>query len=60
MTGRRDLAWGEQPERFGGARVWILPNPSGLNRGYTKESLVAAYSQLRRAIISTCGSADAG
>lgn len=50
MTGKRQLAWGEQPERFGGARVWILPNPSGLNRGYSKERLVDAYAELRRAL----------
>jgi TDG/mug DNA glycosylase family protein len=50
MTGKRQLAWGEQPERFGGARVWILPNPSGLNRGYSKERLVEAYAELRRAL----------
>lgn len=49
MTGKRQVAWGEQPERFGGARVWVLPNPSGLNRGFTKEKLVDAYSELRRA-----------
>ncbi len=53
MSGKRDLAWGEQPERFGGARVWILPNPSGLNRGFTKERLVDAYSELRRAVIAS-------
>jgi TDG/mug DNA glycosylase family protein len=53
MTGKRNVAWGEQAERFGGARVWILPNPSGLNRGFTKERLVDAYSELRRAITST-------
>jgi len=50
MTGKRQLEWGEQAERFGGARVWILPNPSGLNRGYSKEQLVDAYAELRRAL----------
>ena len=50
MTGKRQLAWGEQLERFGGARVWILPNPSGLNRGYSKEQLVDAYAELKRAL----------
>ena len=33
---KRTVEWGEQDERFGGARVWILPNPSGLNRGFSK------------------------
>lgn len=50
MTGKRQLAWGEQRERFGGARVWILPNPSGLNRGYSTQRLVEAYAQLRQAL----------
>ncbi|MEG0885868.1 MAG: mismatch-specific DNA-glycosylase, partial [Janthinobacterium sp.] len=50
MTGKRQLEWGEQAERFGGARVWILPNPSGLNRGYSKECLVDAYAELKRAL----------
>ena len=50
MTGKCQLEWGEQPERFGGARVWILPNPSGLNRGYSKQQLVDAYAELQRAL----------
>jgi len=50
ITGKRELAWGEQPQRFGGARVWILPNTSGLNRGFSKDMLVAAYAELRRAL----------
>jgi TDG/mug DNA glycosylase family protein len=52
MTGKRQVEWGEQPERFGGARVWILPNPSGLNRGFSKEKLVEAYSDFNRAVLS--------
>jgi TDG/mug DNA glycosylase family protein len=51
ITGRKDLAWGAQPERCGGAKVWILPNPSGLNRGFTKEMLVEAYAELKRALL---------
>jgi len=50
ITGKRNLEWGAQPELFGGARVWILPNPSGLNRGFTKYMLVEAYSALRRTL----------
>lgn len=45
---RRDVAWGAQPEAFGGARVWLLPDPSGLNR-YTLAQLVDAYRALRLA-----------
>ena len=50
ITGKRDVAWGEQSERFGATPIWILPNPSGLNRGYTKEQLVDAYAALNRAL----------
>jgi TDG/mug DNA glycosylase family protein len=50
ITGKRRVDWGEQAERLGGARVWILPNPSGLNRGFTKERLVEAYSELKRSL----------
>ena len=43
------VAWGRQPQRFGGSNTWVLPNPSGLNRSFTLEALVAAYSELRLA-----------
>jgi TDG/mug DNA glycosylase family protein len=29
--------------------VWVLPNPSGLNRRWTLPALVAEYSRLRMA-----------
>ena len=38
---------GPQPERVGGARIWLLPNPSGLNASYQLPDLVAAYAALR-------------
>jgi len=57
ITGRREVAWGEQPERFGGARAWILPNPSGLNRGFTREQLVEAYQVLHRALCAPAAAA---
>ena len=34
---------GEQPDRLGGARLWVLPNPSGLNAHETVDTLAAAY-----------------
>lgn len=49
IAGKRQVEWGEQAERLGGARVWVLPNPSGLNRGFSLEQLVYAYAALRRA-----------
>jgi TDG/mug DNA glycosylase family protein len=46
MTGRKQIAWGLQAERFAGAETWILPNPSGLNRAFSLDELVSAYSAL--------------
>jgi double-stranded uracil-DNA glycosylase len=41
------VAWGLQAETFGGARTWVLPNPSGLNHSFKLESLVHAYREVR-------------
>lgn len=40
---------GEQPERIHDARVWVLPNPSGLNANYQLPELVKLFVQLRDA-----------
>ncbi|MBO0817204.1 MAG: G/U mismatch-specific DNA glycosylase [Actinobacteria bacterium] len=40
---------GPQPEPMAGARVWVLPNPSGLNAHWTPPSLAAEYARLREA-----------
>lgn len=48
-TGRRRAAVGEQDLRLGGARVWLLPNPSGLNAGWQLPRLAQAYAELRAA-----------
>lgn len=50
MSGKRDIDWGLQPATFGGTRVWVLPNPSGLNRGFSLDALVIAYRELRLAV----------
>jgi TDG/mug DNA glycosylase family protein len=50
MSGRRDICWGLQPTAFGGARAWVLPNPSGLNRSFSLDALVTAYRELRLAV----------
>jgi TDG/mug DNA glycosylase family protein len=42
-----EVSWGQQPVEFGGAHVWILPNPSGLNRSFGLDDLVKAYRELR-------------
>jgi TDG/mug DNA glycosylase family protein len=48
-TGRRDAAIGLQPESMGGSRIWLLPNPSGLQARYQLAELVELFSELRRA-----------
>jgi double-stranded uracil-DNA glycosylase len=40
---------GEQAEGIGDARVWVLPNPSGLNANYQLPDLVKLFKELRRA-----------
>jgi TDG/mug DNA glycosylase family protein len=40
---------GPQPERLGPSRLWVLPNPSGLNASYSLARLVRAFRELRRA-----------
>jgi TDG/mug DNA glycosylase family protein len=41
--GRPKAAAGAQDERLGGAALWVLPNPSGLNAHDTVDTLAAAY-----------------
>lgn len=43
--GQRSAVMGEQPELFEGARLWVVPNPSGLNAHETTASLAAAYRE---------------
>ena len=44
---QKSVAWGRQRITFGGAAVWVLPNPSGLNRAFRLDALVSAYRELR-------------
>ncbi len=41
---------GPQPQSLGGARVWVLPNPSGLNAHYRPEDLARLFRELRLAV----------
>jgi TDG/mug DNA glycosylase family protein len=41
---------GPQPEPWGSTRVWVLPNPSGLNAGWSSADLVAECTRLREAL----------
>jgi len=47
--GRRDATVGPQGETIGDTRVWVLPNPSGLNAHYVGPRLVEAFEDLRLA-----------
>jgi double-stranded uracil-DNA glycosylase len=41
------VEWGKQDALIGGSKTWVLPNPSGLNRSFSLERLVRAYTELR-------------
>jgi double-stranded uracil-DNA glycosylase len=47
--GRVKAAIGAQDEAIAGARLWALPNPSGLNAHYQADALAAAFRELREA-----------
>jgi TDG/mug DNA glycosylase family protein len=38
---------GPQDERLGGTRIWVLPNPSGLNAHWSLAAMVEEYGRLR-------------
>ena len=47
--GERGRQVGEQPEPWGASRVFVVPNPSGLNAHETVDTLAAAYAEAARA-----------
>ncbi|WP_250254128.1 G/U mismatch-specific DNA glycosylase [Chryseobacterium sp. Marseille-Q3244] len=47
---KKEIQWGLQPEDFCGVKVWVLPNTSGLNRGFSLDDLVVYYKELYQAI----------
>ena len=47
--GERDAVIGEQPGGFEGSRLWVVPNPSGLNAHETVGSLATWYAEPARA-----------
>ena len=53
--GRDQVVPGTQPGKFGGAAVWVLPNPSGLNAHYQLADLARLYGELLRATRSRRG-----
>ncbi|MEU8226051.1 G/U mismatch-specific DNA glycosylase [Kribbella sp. NPDC048915] len=44
----RTAAVGKQDRMIGDTRVWVLPNPSGLNAHYTLPKLAEAFAELAR------------
>jgi len=48
--GHRTVELGLQEERIGDSRVWVLPNPSGLNAHYRPADLARLFRDLRIAI----------
>jgi double-stranded uracil-DNA glycosylase len=56
LRGGRPVPWGRQAESFGGAITWVLPDPSGRNRAFSRDALVAAYRALRLAAEAGFGS----
>ena len=50
FSGKKQIIWGLRSEDICGATVWVLPNPSGLNRGSTLGDLVNSYGEFYRAI----------
>lgn len=50
FSGKKQISWGLQSEDFCGSKVWVLPNPSGLNRGFSLQNLTIYYSELYYAI----------
>jgi double-stranded uracil-DNA glycosylase len=44
---RKHAAVGLQDERLGDARIWVLPNPSGLNAHYQLADLACVFAALR-------------
>jgi TDG/mug DNA glycosylase family protein len=45
--GNKDAVVGRQEREIGGARVWVLPNPSGLNAHYRPGDLAREYKNMR-------------
>ncbi|RKT53951.1 G/U mismatch-specific DNA glycosylase [Saccharothrix australiensis] len=47
---RRAARVGPQPEAIADSRLWVLPNPSGLNAHYRLADLAAVFGELRSAV----------
>jgi double-stranded uracil-DNA glycosylase len=41
---------GEQPERIGQTRIWVLPNPSGLQAHYQLDDMIDLFSTMKKSL----------
>ncbi|MET8764145.1 G/U mismatch-specific DNA glycosylase [Lentzea sp. NPDC004782] len=48
--GRKKAQVGPQPDTVGGVRVWLLPNPSGLNAHWQLPALAEEFARLKASI----------
>jgi TDG/mug DNA glycosylase family protein len=48
--GRKHATIGRQPDLLGGSRLWVLPNPSGLNAHWSAQSLAEEFGRLHAAV----------
>lgn len=54
--GSRRTSIGPQPGTIGPARLWVLPNPSGLNASWTLDRIAAEFRRLKDAAFGVAGS----
>lgn len=47
---RPKATFGPQPDSLGDTRVWVLPNPSGLNAHWTPATLAKAFADLQEQV----------
>jgi hypothetical protein len=50
---RTHVEWGRQADEFAGASIWVLPNPSGLNRAFDLARLTEHYREMKSAVAGT-------
>jgi TDG/mug DNA glycosylase family protein len=56
---RPKATFGEQPDELSGARVWVLPNTSGLNANHQAGDFAKVFGELARALRGPRGRATA-
>lgn len=53
--GSRRAVVGPQPETLAGARLWILPNPSGLNASWSLSRIAEVFAAMRATLAGDAG-----